>query len=178
MYKRQGYAFDVGANLSFPGALKPTISFSWRDMGNTSFTPDDGKTAPSDVKQEQIIGLGLNFESTLMDIKPAIDYRFLNDSNIQLGKKLNMGVELSMPLIDIRAGLHQGYYTLGTSFDLWMFRVDAATYGVELGEYPGQLEDRRYMVQFAFEFGIDPGSFSFFKLSRPSIKNHRRKLRR
>ena len=84
---------------------------------------------------------------------------------MQLGKKVNMGVEFSWPLIDVRAGFHQGYYTLGTSFDLWVMRIDAATYGVELGEFPGQLEDRRYMVQVTFEFGIDPGNFSFFKLS-------------
>ncbi len=174
-----GYAFDWGMTLQFPGALKPTLAFTWRDMGNTSFEPTtEGGVAPDPVQQEQIIGLGINYESLLMDIRPAIDYRFVNDSNTQLGKKLNMGIEFSWPLIDIRGGFHQGYYTLGTSFDLWIMRVDAATYGVELGEYPGQLEDRRYMLQISFEFGVEPGSFSFFKLSRPSTKNHNRKLRR
>lgn len=172
------YAFDLGATLTFPGALKPTVSFSWRDMGDTTFRASDGAVAPEPVKQEHIVGLGFNFESALMDIRPAIDFRFLNDSNVQLGKKLNMGVEISWPIIDIRAGFHQGYYTLGTSFDLWVFRLDAATYGVELGEYPGQLEDRRYMLQLSFEFGVDPGSFSLFELSRPSVRNHNRKLRR
>lgn len=173
-----GYAFDLGATLSFPGALKPTIAFSWRDMGNTSFEPTNGAVAPEPVAQEQIIGLGINYESLFMDIKPAIDFRFLNEGSTQLGKKINLGIEFSWPLIDVRGGFHQGYYTLGTSFDLWIFRIDAATYGVELGEYPGQLEDRRYMVQLSFEFGIDPGKFSFFKLSRPSTRNHSRKLRR
>lgn len=173
-----GYAFDWGMTLSFPGALKPTLAFSWRDMGDTSFEPTDGAVAPDPVRQEQVIGLGINYESLLMDIKPAIDFRFLNDSDTQLGKKINLGVEFSWPIVDVRGGFHQGYYTLGTSFDLWIFRVDAATYGVELGEYPGQLEDRRYMVQLSFEFGIDPGNFSFFKLSRPSAKSHSRKLRR
>jgi len=89
-----------------------------------------------------------------------------------------MGIEFSWPVLDVRGGFHQGYYSLGAGFDLWLMRVDAATYGVELGAYPGQLEDRRYMMQVTFEFGIDPGSFSFFKLSRPSVKNHSRKQRR
>ena len=173
-----GYAFDWGATLTFPGALKPTLAFTWRDMGNTSFRASDGATAPDPVKQEQILGLGFNFETTLMDIRPAIDYRFLNDSTTQIGKKLNMGVEISFPVIDIRAGLHQGYYTLGAGFDVGFFCLDAATYGVELGEYPGQLEDRRYMLQMTFEFGVDPGSFSLFGISRPSTRNHNRKLRR
>ncbi len=173
-----GYAFDFGATLTFPGLLKPTIAFSWRDMGNTSFEPTGSNLAPGPIEQEQIIGVGLNYESLLMDIRPTIDYRFLNNSEMQLGKKINMGIEFSWPIIDIRGGFQQGYYSLGAGFDLWLMRVDAATYGVELGAYPGQLEDRRYMVQISFEFGIDPGSFSFFKLSRPSVKNHSRKQRR
>ncbi len=173
-----GYAFDWGATLTFPGALKPTLAFSWRDMGNTSFKPTGSTMAPQPIQQEQIVGIGLNYESLLMDIRPTLDFRFLNQSDIQLGKKINMGVEFSWPLIDIRGGFHQGYYTLGASFDLWMFRLDAATYGVELGEYPGQLEDRRYMVQLTFELGFNPGQFSFFKLERPSAGSHSRKLRR
>lgn len=174
-----GYAFDLGATLSFPGALKPTIAFTWRDMGNTSFQPaTEGAVAPGPIRQEQIVGLGVNYESALMDIRTALDFRFLNDADIQLGKKINLGVEFSWPLIDVRGGFHQGYLSYGASFDMWIFRVDAASYGVELGEYPGQLEDRRYMIQLTFEFGIDPGSFTFFKLSRPSTKNHSRKLRR
>ncbi len=173
-----GYGFDLGMTLQFPTPLKPTVAFTWRDVGNTSFEPNGSNLAPAPVQQEQIIGVGFNYESLLMDIRPAIDFRFLNDSSMQLGKKINMGIEFSWPLVDVRGGFHQGYYSLGTSFDLWVFRVDAATYGVELGEYPGQLEDRRYMIQLSFDFGVDPGSFSFFKLSRPSVKNHSRKLRR
>jgi hypothetical protein len=173
-----GYAFDLGTTLTFPGALKPTIAFSWRDVGNTKFLPTGSSLAPNSVKQEQIIGLGINYESLLMDIRPALDFRFLNDGDMQLGKKINLGIEFSWPLIDVRGGFHQGYYTLGASFDLWLMRFDVATYGVELGVYPGQLEDRRYMMQISFEFGFDPGSFSLFKLSRPSAREPGRKVRR
>jgi hypothetical protein len=174
-----GYAFDWGATLTLPGSLKPTIAFTWRDMGDTSFEPTAADViAPQPVQQEQIIGVGLNYESLLMDIRPAIDFRFLNRSDIQLGNKLNMGVELSWPVVDVRGGFQQGYLSYGVGFDLWAMRMDVASYGVELGEFPGQLEDRRYMVQVSFDFGIDPGSFSFFKLSRPSVKNHSRKQRR
>ncbi|MCB0377049.1 MAG: hypothetical protein KDD33_01025 [Bdellovibrionales bacterium] len=173
-----GYAFDWGATLTFPGALKPTIAFTWRDMGNTKYYGGLGQATPAPTQQEHILGLGLTFDTLLMSIKPALDFRYLNDSDMQIGKKIGVGVEISWPLIDVRAGLHQGYYALGASFDLWFFRVDAATYGQELGEYPGQLEDRRYMLQFSLDFGIDPGSFELFDLERPSIKSHNRKLRR
>ena len=63
-------------------------------------------------------------------------------------------------MIDARAGLNQGYYTLGVGADLGFLRVDAATYGVELGVYPGQLEDRRYILQISTKLGFNP-SFDF-----------------
>lgn len=173
-----GYAFDWGATLQFPGALKPTVAFTWRDMGNTTFQPTSGATAPEPVQQEHILGLGLNYESLFMDVRPAIDYRFLNNSNMQIGNKINMGIEFGFPMLDLRGGFQQGYLSYGTSFDLWLMRVDIASYGVELGQYPGQQEDRRYMLQISFDFSIDPGNFSFFKMGRPSVKNHSRKLRR
>ena len=120
----------------------------------------------------------MTFESTLMDIRPAIDFRYLKKTEVPLGQRLNFGIEFSWPMLDVRGGFHQGYYTLGAGFDLWLMRVDAATYGGELGQYPGQLEDRRYMLQITFEFGVDPSNFSFLKLERPSVRQHGRKLRR
>jgi hypothetical protein len=173
-----GYALDFGASFTLPMEFNPTISYTWRDVGDTRFLATGGNGAPQPVKSEQIIGLGMSFESLLMSIRPALDFRFVNHSGMQLGQRVNFGVELSFPLIDVRAGFHQGYYTLGAGFDFWLMRLDAATYGVELGNYPGQLEDRRYMLQMTFEFGVDPSNFSFFKMERPSVRQHGRKLRR
>ena len=51
-------------------------------------------------------------------------------------------------------------HPLGFGLDLSFIQLDLATYGVELGEYPGQKEDRRYLVQLTMELGFDP-SFNF-----------------
>jgi hypothetical protein len=66
---------------------------------------------------------------------------------------------------------------------MWLIHVDAATYGVELGAYPGQQEDRRYMANFSFQLGFDPGRLGFGKGSgtgadgenvpRPRLKQRR-----
>jgi hypothetical protein len=95
----------------------------------------------------------------LITITPSIDVEYVDQSSIQLGNKLHAGVEVSLPLIDLRAGLNQGYYTAGVGLNLLFAQIDIATYGVELGAYPGQLEDRRYVAQITFDFGFDPGSF-------------------
>jgi hypothetical protein len=60
-------------------------------------------------------------------------------------------------LVDIRGGFHEGYYTYGAGVNLGLFLDYAASYGVELGSYPGQIEDRRYVLEFSMELGV--GSF-------------------
>jgi hypothetical protein len=101
----------------------------------------------------------MKFSGGLIDITPALDYRYANRTDIELGKKIHAGVEVALPLLTLRAGLNQGYYTAGVGLNLGLIHVDAATYGVELGAYPGQQEDRRYVAQFTFQLGFDPGRF-------------------
>jgi hypothetical protein len=40
--------------------------------------------------------------------------------------------------------------------DMGLLKFDLATYGVELGEYPGQKEDRRWLFEMTMELGFDP----------------------
>jgi hypothetical protein len=149
-----GVALDLGMNIKFPSPVKPTLSVVWKNVGRTSFRGKEVVPHPDD--DEIILGAALEIEGPLFAIRPAIDYKYTNWTGIQLGKKLHMGVELDLPIIDARAGLHQGYYTLGVGANLGLLRIDAATYGVELGVYPGQLEDRRYIVQLSMEMGFNP----------------------
>lgn len=151
-----GYGLDFGTSLVFPAPVKPTVSFVWKNMGYTSFTQDFGANAPPMIKDEMSLGFSLMVDGPGIDIRPSADFKYLNRLDEQLGKKLHLGIEFDLPLVSVRAGLNQGYYTLGLGVDMAMVRVDAATYGVELGEYPGQHEDRRYLVQATMELGFDP----------------------
>jgi hypothetical protein len=155
-----GYALDFGSNITLPGPISPTMSFVYRDIGNTTFSHDSGASAPPPVNSEMIVGGSLAIKLLLINITPAVDFRYLTSQTLQLGMKVDAGVEIALPLLRLRAGLQQGYYTAGVGLDLGIMRVDAATYGVELGAYPGQMEDRRYMAQLTIELGFDP--FRFF----------------
>lgn len=157
-----GYSLDGGLSFTIASPVKPTFSYVWKDMGLTTFTKDSGSIAPPQIKDEQIFGFGLSISSMLVDIKPSIDFKYMNRPEEQLGKKIHAGIEIGFPFLDLRAGINQGYYTLGVGIDMSFIKFDVATYGVELGEYPGQDEDRRYVAQLTVELGFDP-NFNFLK---------------
>lgn len=160
--KGAGYGLDLGLNLRIPGPISPTVSFVWKDIGTTNFKTDSlTLAAPPDIQDEMIVGFALNIDAALVSVTPAFDFKYLNRKDVQLGRKIHFGLEIGLPMIDIRGGFSEGYYTAGAGVHLGIIRVDAATYGVELGEYPGQLEDRRYILQATLELGFDPSNGFF-----------------
>ncbi len=166
---------DLGLNFVFPGDIvKPTVSFVWKDVGYTTFSKDVGTSAPPAQKDEQIVGVGAEFDLPLMTLSTALDYKHINLRDENLGKKLHVGAELSLPILDIRGGFSQGYYTYGVGVDFWLLRFDVATYGVEMGVYPGQQEDRRYQAQLTLELSFDPD----FNILNQSGKKRKLKKRR
>lgn len=164
-----GYGADLGMNLIIPTPiLSAAIGVAWRNVGGMKFRSETTTEVPSE-ENEINLGASVSFDTPILSITPAVDFKALNRTDIQMVRKINFGVEIDLPLIDIRGGFHEGYYTGGVGLDLALFRVEAATYGVELGAYPGQLEDRRYVAQFTMELGI--GNFTASGSSSSSSKN-------
>ena len=168
------YGADFGAKLTLPGDWHPSAAFAWQDIGDTSFSFSETNPAPPTIKDRMNVALGLEREFMgVAKLRPALEYKMVNgSSDIQVGKKIHAGIELELPAITLRGGFNQGYYTYGASFDFWIFQVDAATYAVELGEYVGQNEDRRYIIQLTADFGIDGTSGDWFNFSK-SRRNRR-----
>lgn len=152
-----GYGLDMGINFTFPTIVQPTISFVWKDIGNTKFRSATGEPAPPTEPQDMTAGIGLMLDVPFLSIAPVLEVRHLNDTDAQITKKIHLGLELGLPLLSLRAGLYQGYYTAGVGLDLGLIQVDAATWGTEIGGYPGQLESRRYLVQATMRLGFDVG---------------------
>lgn len=153
--KGTGYGLDLGANFRIPGPLSVVLSGVWKNVGELSFRPDSGEAPPSEPN-EMNVGAAIELDVPLLEVRPTVEFKHLNRNDIQLGKKVHMGLEISLPLIDVRGGFHQGYYTAGAGLNLGILRVDVATWGVEMGDYPGQKEDRRYALQATIELGFDP----------------------
>lgn len=158
--KRRGnaYAVDFGTVMTVPGPISPTFGFTYRNLGYTSFSHNEGAGAPPRIEPEMLVGAALKVDLALITITPAIDYRYIGQ-NVPMGSNLGLGIEVDLPLIDLRVGMNQGYYTAGVGLGLGVLRADVATWGVELGAYPGQEVDRRYMAQVTIELGFDPSRF-------------------
>lgn len=152
-----GYGLDMGVNFTFPTIVRPTISFVWKDIGNTKFRAATGEPNPPTEPQDMTVGIGLMLDVPFLSIAPVLEVRHLNDSDEQITKKVHLGLELGLPLLTLRAGLYQGYYTAGAGFNLGLIEIDAATWGTEIGGHPGQLESRRYLVQATIRLGFDVG---------------------
>lgn len=152
-----GYTVDLGSRFMIPaGAVTPVFSLVLKQVGSTQFTKDSGTQAPPRIQDELIFGFATLIDLPGLNISPVFDYKYINRVEEPLGKKVHLGLELDLPFLSLRGGFNQGYWTLGAGVDLQFLKVDAATYGVELGEYPGQHEDRRFLLQATMEIGLDP----------------------
>jgi len=171
-----GYGLDFGAKLKFPTPWNPSVSFVWQDIGDTSYSRRNDVYIPPRSDNRMHVGVGLERDFTAFIVRPAFDFRFLNSSGVQTAKQMHAGLEIETAVVTLRGGFNQGYYTAGVSLDFWILRLDAATYGVEIGEYAGQHEDRRYIFQISTDFGFD-GSFSNMfnmnKARRSGLKQRR-----
>lgn len=171
-----GYGVDFGLlyRLPSPGIIQNTVALHWQDVGSTAFLPEGGHEAPTRIKDNLSLGVGTMIDLPGLDLRTGVEYRHINLQGEQLGKKLHMGVELGLPLIDVRAGLNQGYPTLGAGLDFWLLRLDAAYYKEEVGVYPGQTPSERVQVGLNLELSFDAN----FKFSDSQGKKRKLKQRR
>lgn len=151
-----GYGLDAGLLIEVPVGIRPAFSFVWQNIGQTYFIPAAGSNSPIAMDNIPTVGFSSTIDAVLIKIRPAIDYRHINMTSRQLGVLLHLGLEIEFPGFAVRGGANQGYYTAGASLNLKYLTVDAATYGVELGNYPGQMEDRRYIASVVIDLNLDP----------------------
>jgi len=172
--KGSGVGGTLGIQYRWPGAGKVelTSSFVWQDIGKTTFgrysdpnrptRNDDSMTIGSAVripiggKQNRRAERRFGPRRSVNHLTFAVDYSHLNvpTSQEQLPKHLHFGVNLDLPVFSVQVGLNQSSLTFGTSVDLGLVRVAAATYAEELGSFAGQRRDRRYLLSVGSAIGF------------------------
>lgn len=169
------YGIDTSMMMKLPTPLSPTLVVSWKDVGTTTFqnTSDAGIDGPDRINDNLSVGFGTVLDLPGLDISTGAEYRHIREGG-QLGKKLHLGTELSIPFVDLRAGLGQGYTSYGLGMDFLLMQMDLAYYTVEMGEYPGQTPQNRIQLGLNIEFGFDAN----FKLTDDNGKKRKLKQRR
>ena len=156
-----GYGIDLGLLYRGESSIHPTFSVDWKDAGWVTFTPNaSGGTAPPQL--EDNLNVAVEFSQNYLGVGwlAGAEFRHLINWNIDSSKKINFGAELDLGLLDARCGLYEGYFTYGTSVDLWILTIDAAEYTIERGIYAGQSSDARIQLGLRIEAGLDP-DFNF-----------------
>ena len=169
-----GYGMDLSLLYKKETGSSPIVTLVWKDLGSTTFQKTEGTRAPPHIAENLILGVGYEFDGPGVDAKAGFEYRNIRTTNIQIGQKLHWGTELSLPLVDLRFGLSQGYATYGLGLDLWIFRIDVAQYTVEEGFYPGQSPDQRLQVGLTLDLSVDAD----FKITARDGKRRKLKQRR
>lgn len=175
-FTMRGSGIGVSAGMQYTVPLKArgefTLGWAWQDIGRTSFGSFANSSRPSPIESNMTVGMGLRFPiggkvnrrlgrrfgqpRSVNHISLAVDYSHLEKSPSQehFPKHMHYGVNLDLPLFSIQAGVNQTSLTFGLGLDLGMLRVQAATYGEELGGYAGQRRDRRYLLSLGTSLGV------------------------
>ena len=153
--------FDIGATYEmgpFSVALVCSdINFGGYNMEVKSTTvgeikniKDVASSSKFKIKSAPNLTLGgaYKYESDIVDVKVAMDMRDIiglfdkesgDFSFRKISKHIGLGTEVG--LIDtfyFRLGMNSGYWTVGTSVDIFALRVDAAYFWQEMGSGSGQ----------------------------------------
>ena len=105
------------------------------------------------------LGFGWKWENGFFSPTVALDFVdfidfFSNEMNIRsFVEHLRIGAEFRLlSVLDVRAGINQGYWTLGAGIDLWAIKIDAAYYWQEFGETAGDYGLDAFTIRFNLGF--------------------------
>lgn len=130
--KTTHYAVDVGTLWDVP-LIGSEVGAAIRDIGY-------GRNSAVDL------GIAKRFYNDRIVL--LADYLdFLNANGENMFKKIHFGGQLDLSLISLRAGVSEGYPTVGVGLNLKLIQIDAAYFTDELSNTPGTNGDTRGVVQ-------------------------------
>ena len=155
-----GLGFDVGMLYTPIKAMSPTIGMSITDLGGTPYEKADigGEALGAPKTRLPSVNTGVSlkpYDENNMYVTTSMDAHAINQP-IHFSKKFNLGVEWGYgSIIKVQSGLHQGEFSGGFEFDVFLFSARFVTYAEQLGTIAGQddsLSDRRYALQIKLFF--------------------------
>lgn len=150
------WGFDGGINFVLStGRSEFTMGLSILDVAGSNFDRTEGTAAIPE--QPMMINYGLSFSQDLpgFDYRLALDLHPLN-SGMDFMRKLHVGGEIALPFFEVFLGYGSGYFSYGLQMDLWLLKLTAGLYGIELGSKYREQEAQRAIVQLSLlDFAFD-----------------------
>ena len=155
MLSKSDFSLDVGLLYDLPDTpfisiFKPRLGLSVLDITDLDFqTGGVGRKIPMRTNLGISINPSIPF---LADTTLALDYQDITGAYKQdnsTWKRMHMGAEVGILRrhILLRAGINQGYPSIGAALDIWILKLAYAYYTEEMGAYSGQDKDTRQVVQ-------------------------------
>jgi hypothetical protein len=149
--KGDAVGFDAGL-LWKPSAeswLRPSLGLSVMNIGDLDF--GDAGVIPMTVNAGVAVNPRIPFFRSLIVGADVVDVTKELDQDKDLAKRLRYGAELQLfdtKLLElaVRAGMYEGYPTLGAEVRTLIFSLSYAMYSEELGAYAGQDRDKRHLL--------------------------------
>jgi hypothetical protein len=150
LYTGAGVGFDIGTIYTL--GKQTRLGLTVADIGGTGYSLATNKPEDQPPMIQSNVSLGV---MQRIDFKPwrldwSVDFQdLMNPEDISFLRTLHGGVEFARSYrtkdndLGVLAGLNEGYLAFGAFIDMWILRLDAISYGVELGEITGQRQDRR-----------------------------------
>jgi hypothetical protein len=142
-----GFGIDLGAMYSFKpvSGVTPTIGITLLNVTDTDLG-DAGE-----LQQQVNIGVSASKQIGWINLTGAADWVDVFgdlEQDDDIYKRLHFGLEAKFPMIlSLRAGISQGYGSLGACLDFNLLKIEYANYAEELSSYTGGKIDRRHVMQ-------------------------------
>jgi hypothetical protein len=150
LYSGAGVGFDVGTIFTFGKGYR--LGMKVADLGGTgySLSTTDSADQPPIIQPNLSMGIMKRLDYKPWRLDWAVDMQdIMNPDDISYLRTFQGGIELGRAYrtldndMGVTLGLHEGYLCFGAFIDMWLVRLDALSYAVEIGEIPGQRQDRR-----------------------------------
>lgn len=154
--KGKTWGFDAGVDFTY-GMKHSQFSLgaSVMNIGGLNFNETEGTADVPDDEANLSIGSAFRQDYGLFGWTLSADLRPLNQ-DIDFGRKFHLGFMLDLPVVDFMIGINEGYWSYGAQIDIYLFKLMAGVYSVELGSGYKELEGKRAIIYLSFlDFSFD-----------------------
>jgi opacity protein-like surface antigen len=144
-----GFGFDLGTQYIYRinHFLKLQAGAAWTEIGGVSFGNDTSEPVSGNLSA----GLSVRYEFAHMGATLAYDLRHINQS-VDARLRNHFGMELSIPMFKVLAGINEVYPTFGFGVDIGLVQLMTVSYAEEQSAFAKTNPERRYLLHIGMGF--------------------------